>query len=60
MMIGSISLILLLGIVNFMLLAFQLFSGLHLLKVSFTAHKRAGIALFIVATLHAVLALLAS
>jgi len=59
-MIGGISLILLLGIVNFMLLAFQLFSGLHMLKVSFTAHQKAGIALCITATVHAVLALLAS
>lgn len=59
MTIGGISLILLLGIVNFLLLGFQLTSGLHILKVPFTAHKNVGIVLCITGTVHGLLALLA-
>jgi hypothetical protein len=60
MTIGGISIILILGIVNFALIAFQLLGGLRVIRASFKAHKYAGIILCITATLHGVLALLVS
>jgi hypothetical protein len=60
MTIGGISIILILGIINFLLLLFQLFSGLHWIKVKFGVHRKAGILLFITATVHGLLGLLAS
>lgn len=60
MEIGGISVILLLGILNFLLILFQLSSGLRWIKVPFGVHKRIGITLFVSATLHAIAAILAS
>jgi hypothetical protein len=60
MTIAGISIILILGIINFLLLLFQLFSGLHWIKVKFGVHRKAGILLFITATVHGLLGLLAS
>jgi hypothetical protein len=60
MTIGGISIILILGIVNFLLLLFQLSSGLHLIKVPFGIHKKTGISLFIIATIHGLLGILTS
>ncbi|OGR08256.1 MAG: hypothetical protein A2511_14775 [Deltaproteobacteria bacterium RIFOXYD12_FULL_50_9] len=57
MRIGNVSVILLLGLVNFGLLSFQLATGLRWIKVRFGVHKKTGIALVIVATLHGILAL---
>lgn len=59
MAIGGISIILILGVVNFLLLLFQLASGLHWIKVPFGTHKKTGIALFVTATIHGLLAILA-
>lgn len=58
MNIGGVSIIFLFGILNFILLLFQLSSGLHWIKVRMGLHKKTGIALFISAILHATLALL--
>ena len=60
MTIGSISIILILGIINFVLVLFQLVSGLHLIKVPFTLHKNSGIVLFFTASIHGALAILVS
>jgi hypothetical protein len=60
MNIGGISIILLLGILNFLLILFQLSSGLRWIRVSFGVHRRTGITLLVSATLHAILAILAS
>jgi hypothetical protein len=60
MTIAGISVILILGIINFLLLLFQLFSGLHWIKVKFGVHRKAGILLIILATIHGLLGLLAS
>jgi hypothetical protein len=60
MSIGGISLILLLGIINLILLLFQLSTGLRWVKVPFGTHRKTGMALFISAVLHALLALLVS
>ena len=60
MAIGGISIILILGIVNFLLLLFQLFSGMHWIKVKFGVHRKIGILLFFFATIHGLLGLLAS
>jgi hypothetical protein len=48
-----------LGIVNFVLVFMQLAGGLRWVGISFTAHRRTGIALAVTATLHGVLAVLA-
>ena len=58
MTIGGVSLILILGIINFLLLLVQLTSGLHIIKLSFGFHKKAGIILFITGTIHGLLAIL--
>ena len=47
MTIGGVSIILILGIINFLLLIIQLTSGLHIIKMSFGVHKNTGIILFI-------------
>jgi hypothetical protein len=60
MNIGGISIILMLGILNFLLILFQMSTGLRWIKVPFGVHKKSGMILFISATLHAVLAFLAS
>lgn len=56
MKIANVSIILLLGLVNFGLLFFQLASGMRWIKVRFGVHKKSGIALAVVATLHGLLA----
>lgn len=57
MRIANVSVVLLLGLINFGLLFFQLATGLRWIKVPFGTHKKTGIALVIVASLHALLAL---
>lgn len=59
MTIGGHSIILILGIINFFLLLFQLATGLRWIKVRFGTHKKTGILLFIVAFIHGFLAFLA-
>ena len=58
MTIGGISIILILGIINFILLLIQLGSGLHYIKMPFGTHKMTGITLFITGSLHGMLAVL--
>jgi hypothetical protein len=53
------NIILILGIINFLLVLFQVASGLRYIKFSFTAHKRAGIILLLTATLHGSIAIFA-
>ncbi|MCJ7642266.1 MAG: hypothetical protein MUO29_10290 [Desulfobacterales bacterium] len=60
MKVGGISIILLLGVLNFILVLFQMSSGLRWIRVPLGLHKRTGITLVISATLHAILAYLAS
>ena len=60
MELGGISIILVLGILNFILILFQMSSGLRWIKVPFWIHKKSGFTLFISATIHAFLAFLAS
>jgi hypothetical protein len=59
MTIAGVSIILLLGILNFILLLFQLSSGMRWIKASFAVHRRTGVLLLVSAVLHATLALLA-
>ncbi len=56
---GGLSIILLLGIINFFLILFQLSTGLRIIKVRFGIHRQTGIILLISATLHGFLAYLA-
>jgi len=51
--------ILILGIVNFVLVLLGVASGMKYIKISFAAHKRAGIILLVTAALHGTIALLA-
>jgi len=57
-MIGGISIVLILGVINFLLILFQLSSGLRLIKVSFLTHRKTGLALLISASLHALVGIL--
>ena len=59
MTLGGISIILILGICNFILLVFQLVTGLRLIKVPFGTHKKTGMLLVFVAFVHGALAILA-
>ena len=59
MAIAGISIILILGVINFFLLLFQLFSGLHWIKVQFGVHRKTGLLLFVLATIHGLLGVLA-
>jgi hypothetical protein len=59
MKIGGISIILILGICNFVLLLWQLSSGLRWIRVPFGVHRKTGITLFIIAIIHGTLAILA-
>ncbi|MCJ7705592.1 MAG: hypothetical protein MUO28_08655 [Desulfobacterales bacterium] len=60
MNIGGVSIILMLGILNFLLILFQLSTGLRWIKVPFGVHKKSGMTLLTSATFHAILAFLAS
>lgn len=51
--------ILFFGILNLILLLWQLATGLHVIKISYKTHRKTGIALVISALIHAGLALLA-
>ena len=57
-MIGGISIVLILGVVNFLLILFQLSSGLRLIKVSFPAHRKTGTILLISAFLYGIFGIL--
>ena len=54
------SIIVFLGVVNFLLLLFQLSTGLRWIKVGFGVHKKTGILLFITAFFHGLLGFLAN
>lgn len=60
MTIGGVSIILLLGILNLLLILFQLSTGLRWIKVPLGVHRKTGLFLLICASLHAILAFLAS
>ena len=57
MRIGGMSLVQLLGVINFMLLMFQLFSGQHWIQVKIGIHRKVGMALIVTASLHGFLAI---
>ena len=60
MKIGGVSIILILGFLNMILILFQLSTGLRWIKVPFGIHRKTGMILFISAALHAILAYLAN
>ncbi|MBW1897698.1 MAG: hypothetical protein JRI61_01415 [Deltaproteobacteria bacterium] len=59
MKIGGISILLITGILNGLLVLFQAGSGLGYVKVSFGVHRKTGIALCFTAMIHAFLAIFA-
>lgn len=60
MSVGGVSIILILGLCNLVLLLFQAATGLRIIKVKFGVHKKTGIALLIIALIHAFLGIAAS
>jgi len=54
----GIDIVLWLGIVNLLLVLFQLLSGLKVLKVKYKIHKRMGILLFFTAFTHGIVAII--
>ncbi|MDQ1331191.1 MAG: hypothetical protein QG578_1458 [Thermodesulfobacteriota bacterium] len=60
MTIGGVSIILIGGLLNLMLLLFQLFSGLHYIKVPVGIHKKTGITLVITAFIHGTLGIISN
>ena len=60
MTIGGVSVILILGICNLLLVFFQAASGLRFIKVKLGVHKTTGLALLIFALTHGLLAFLAN
>ncbi|HPR49796.1 MAG TPA: hypothetical protein PK341_17575 [Spirochaetota bacterium] len=56
MEIGGISIVSLLGLLNLLLVIFQLLSGLHIIKVKIGIHKKSGALLFCTALLHGIMA----
>ena len=56
---GGVSPILILGIVNLVLVTFQIGSGLRWIKVPYGVHRKTGIALSVSAVVHGVLGLIA-
>ena len=60
MKIGGVSVILVLGLINMILILFQLSSGLRWIKVPIRMHRRTGMSLFVSAAVHGILAYLAN
>jgi hypothetical protein len=60
MKIGGVSIILLLGMLNMVLILFQMSTGLRWIRVPIGVHKRTGMILFVSALVHAFLAYLVS
>ena len=58
MKIGGLSIVLILGMINFILVLFQLSSGRRWIKVKMTLHRKTGVLLFFTALLHGLLAYL--
>ncbi|OGD23612.1 MAG: hypothetical protein A2Y69_12515 [Candidatus Aminicenantes bacterium RBG_13_59_9] len=60
MTIGGVSVILILGVCNLLLVLFQAASGLRRIKVKIGVHKKTGLALVLFAVAHGLLAFLAN
>ena len=60
MKIGGVSVILILGMLNMVLILFQMSTGLRWIRVPLGVHKRTGMLLFVSALVHALLAYLVS
>lgn len=58
MKIGGVSIVLILGICNFILLLFQISSGLRWIRVPMGVHRKTGITLFTTALIHGTLGIL--
>ena len=58
MKIAGVPLILFLGLINMILILFQLSTGLRWIKAPFRMHRRTGMILFVSAALHGILAYL--
>ncbi len=59
MKIGGVSIILILGLINLLLLSLQLSSGLRWIKLPYGVHRKTGIALFVTALIHGIIGIIA-
>lgn len=59
MKISGVSIILILGLINLLLLSLQLSSGLRWIKLPLGVHRKTGIALFVTAVIHGILGIIA-
>ncbi len=59
MSVFGISIVLVLGIINFLLVLFQVLSGFRIIKINYKIHRRTGMILLFTAALHGVLAIIA-
>jgi len=57
-MIGGVNVLMVSGIINLVLILFQVASGIHLLKVKPKTHRSAGILLLTTSIIHASMAIL--
>ncbi|MFU8818578.1 MAG: hypothetical protein ACNA74_02505 [Desulfurivibrio sp.] len=60
MTVAGVSIILLLGITLFFTLIFQLLTGLRVIRVTFSTHRKVGFLLVVLAMIHGSLAILAN
>jgi hypothetical protein len=60
MSIFGVSIVLLLGVINFFLIIFQFLSGMHYIKVNYKMHRKTGITLLVTGILHGILAVMAN
>lgn len=60
MNVGGVSIILILGILNFFLLMFQFLSGRRIIRVSPSVHRNMGTVFLIAALAHGILGILAN
>jgi hypothetical protein len=57
-MLFDINIILWLGVLNLILILFQLLSGLRIIKIKYKLHKRMGVILFFSAFIHGIYAII--
>jgi hypothetical protein len=60
MSIFGISIIMILGMINLLLLIFQFLSGMGIIQVKLGVHKKTGITLLVTGVLHGILGILAN
>jgi hypothetical protein len=60
MSIFGISIIMILGMINLLLLIFQFLSGMRIIQIKLGVHKKTGVTLLVTGVLHGILGILAN